>query len=220
MESLKQRRSIGQAWPLLLASASPRRADILRTAGLEFEVRPSEIDEPGPGKDQTPVDLAIQLAGSKAKAVARLHRKSAVIGADTVVILDGEALGKPRDEDDARAMLVRLRERSHDVVTGVAVIRDGNERSGFRRTAVRMRAYSDPEIDAYVRSGAPLDKAGAYGIQDRRFAPVGAIDGCRLNVVGLPLCLLGELMRGRAGEPHTPWIDCPGCPEQRTATIR
>lgn len=220
MESLRQQPSIGQPWPLLLASASPRRADILRTAGLEFEIRPSDIDEPGPGRDQTPVDLAIQLAESKARAVARLHRKSAVIGADTVVILDGEVLGKPGDEEDARAMLVRLRGRSHDVVTGVAVISGSSERSGYRRTAVRMRAYSDPEIDAYVRSGSPLDKAGAYGIQDRPFAPVAAIDGCRLNVVGLPLCLLDELMQGHAGESVAARLDCPGCPEQRTAAVR
>ena len=115
------------------------------------------------------------------------------IGADSVVVLDGEILGKPGDSAEARSMLKALRGRPHEVITGLALDAEDCSFSDTVSTAVRMRAYSDDELEAYVASGRPLDKAGAYAIQDRDFGPVERVDGCYLNVVGLPLC---EVSRG------------------------
>ena len=172
---------------LVLASASPRRRELLSGICSQFEVVPSEIDETledGP----TPEGVA-ELALRKARAVAARAGEAVVLAADTLVVLDGTALGKPADPEEARAMLRRLRGREHEVITGVAVVdsRTGREASLAVVSRVRMAAYSDATLDAYVASGAPLDKAGAYAIQDLGGALVERLAGSYANVVGLPV---------------------------------
>ena len=172
---------------LILASASPRRRELLSGICSQFEVVPSEIDETledGP----TPEGVA-ELALRKARAVAARAGEAVVLAADTLVVLDGTALGKPADPEEARAMLRRLRGREHEVITGVAVVdsRTGREASLAVVSRVRMAAYSDATLDAYVASGAPLDKAGAYAIQDLGGALVERLAGSYANVVGLPV---------------------------------
>jgi len=205
---------------LILASASPRRADILRGAGLTFDVLPSNVDEDALESNRAPAEVAVRLALAKARAVAAQHTESTVIGADTLVVLDGEMLGKPGDDAETRSMLTRLRGRHHEVITGVAAVAGATVLSGFRRTRVLMREYGTAEVETYIRSGLPRDKAGAYGIQDRHFSPVASVEGCRLNVVGLPLCLLGELLRQVAEGFTAKNLECPGCPVQRMAAAR
>ena len=180
--------------PLCLASGSPRRADILRGAGLRFEIVPAEVDE-SPWLDPTAPDRsAARLAAEKAQAVALRHPQSIVLAADTLVVLDGRILGKPAGPDDARAMLERLRGRKHEVITGVAVVYGENSAVGTETTTVSMRRYTPDEVDAYITGGSPFDKAGAYGIQDEPFNPASSISGCYLNVVGLPICLTSRLL--------------------------
>ena len=179
---------------IVLASASPRRAELLRQVGVEFNVVPADIVERHP-PGMAPGDAARQVACDKATAVADLtNRELPVLAADTVVILDDEALGKPRDVDEARAMLSRLSGRTHTVATGVALIGRGEQRaeSWLVETAVTFRAVDAAEIDAYVATGRPLDKAGAYGIQEDASAFVEAVDGCYYAVVGLPLAGLTQ----------------------------
>jgi septum formation protein len=174
---------------IVLASASPRRAELLRQVGVAFDVVPADIVERHP-VGMPPGDAARQVACDKVTAVADLtNRELPVLAADTVVILDDEALGKPRDDDEARAMLSRLSGRTHTVATGVALIGSGEQRveSWLVETAVTFRAVDAAEIDAYVATGRPLDKAGAYGIQEDAAAFVEAVDGCYYAVVGLPL---------------------------------
>jgi MAF protein len=180
--------------PLCLASGSPRRADILRGAGLRFEIDPAEVDE-SPWLDGTAPDRsAARLAAEKAQAVALRHPDAIVLAADTLVVLDGRILGKPAGPDDAREMLGRLRDREHEVITGVAVVYGENSAVDTETTSVNMRGYTPDEVDAYITGGSPLDKAGAYGIQDEPFRPASSISGCYLNVVGLPLCLASRLL--------------------------
>lgn len=152
-----------------------------------FDVEPSEIDETLPG-GPTPEAVG-RLALRKARAVAGRHRDGIVLAADTVVVLDGEPLGKPSGPEEARAMLRRLRGREHEVVTGVAVAdaQSGREKSLVVTSRVFMARYSEATIDAYVASGAPLDKAGAYAIQDLGGALVERLTGSYTNVVGLPV---------------------------------
>jgi septum formation protein len=187
---------------LLLASASPRRRQILQLLGLPFTVATLQVDEDAAQQRfQGPSDeLAQWLARHKAAAALKLPEANGrlVITADTTVLLNGQILGKPRDEAHARALLLSLRGRWHHVVTGIAV---SNKLDGKHRiqaasciTPLLMRAYSKAEIDAYVASADPMDKAGAYGIQNPAFQPTARIDGCYLNVVGLPLCVLVELL--------------------------
>lgn len=176
---------------LLLASASPRRRELLARLGLPFEARATDVDEtllPG----APPTSEAGRLAVLKATAGGD---GPAAIGADTLVVLDGRPLGKPTDEESARSILRALRQRDHEVVTGVAVRNAGRVVSETTTTRVWMRAYSDAEIAAFVASGAAADKAGAYAIQDPLFRPVERITGCYCNVVGLPLGSLTRLLR-------------------------
>jgi septum formation protein len=183
--------------PVILASASPRRLDLLRQIGIEPVVEPADVDETlEPG-----VDVAAAVAGlaaTKARAVAAGHRGQRVIvlGADTLVVLDGEALGKPVDEADARDMLDRLSGREHEVMTGVAIIdaTTGGDVGGVETTIVRFRDLDPDEIDAYVATGEPLDKAGAYGIQGGAAGFVAELTGDHSNVVGLPLALVQRLL--------------------------
>lgn len=183
---------------LILASASPRRLDLLRLAGLEPEVLPANVDE-SPQDGEDPVAHVLRLARAKACAIPDAH--AVVLGADTTVVLDGHSLGKPVDQDDAAAMLSRLQGRSHTVWTGVAV----NDPSGrlaetVISTEVVMAPLSPAAIAAYVATGEPMDKAGAYGIQGRAAAFVARINGSWSNVVGLPLVETLELLRD-AGVP-------------------
>ena len=182
--------------PLVLASTSPRRVQLVREMAVAAQAIAPEADEPAPRPHDDPHDYARSLAEAKARSIA-VDALVPVLGADTVVIAPGgRILGKPVDDDDAREMLRRLRDREHSVVTGVAVIQPGRKEvvSDSLRTRVWMRDFTDEEIDAYVASGTALDRAGAYGIQDDSFAPVSRLAGCRPNVVGLPLCLTSRLL--------------------------
>ena len=193
--------------PLLLASTSPRRRELLERAGLSFQVAAPAVEEE-PRDGETPQALAERLALAKARAVADALRgvgpssqpeggPRLVVGADTLVVApDGRVLGKPRDAAEALDMLRALRGRRHTVVTGVAVVdaATGHARATHRTSAVWMRVYSEEEAQAYVASGEPLDKAGAYAVQDPAFRPASRVEGCLLNVVGLPLCALRELL--------------------------
>jgi 23S rRNA (uracil1939-C5)-methyltransferase len=179
---------------VVLASASPRRRELLLALGLDFVSVASPEDEVI-SSDELPATVAERLALAKARVVVESHGDKAVIGADTIVVLDGAILGKPRDEAEAVDMLKKLRGRQHDVITAVAVIRGGCSIVDHVTTKVAMRNYTDDEIAAYVASGEPMDKAGAYAVQDAIFAPVAGYDGCYLNIVGLPLCLLARLLR-------------------------
>jgi MAF protein len=205
---------------LVLASASPRRRELLLTLGLDFESAASSADEVIDLSDP-PATVAKRLALAKAQAVAVSHSDKAVIGADTIVVLDDMILGKPRDEAEAADMLRRLRGRWHEVITAVAVISGGHSIVEHVSTKVKMRAYTDDEIAAYVASGDPMDKAGAYAVQHPVFAPVESIDGCYLNVVGLPLCLLARMLRdaGVAIRPRPEWLLPQKCQECEGASV-
>jgi septum formation protein len=188
--------------PLLLASASPRRRQIIGLLGLPFSVGVSPIDEDALQKTyQGPVEkLGQWTAEQKARAMHTLPEAAnrVVITADTTVVLDDKELGKPRDAEHAHALLLSLRDRWHHVITGVVVsaIVDGELRlrGASCDTPVLMRPYSEEEINAYIATGDPLDKAGAYGIQHPHFQPTERINGCYFNVVGLPLCTLVTLL--------------------------
>ncbi|MGD8394665.1 MAG: Maf family protein [Candidatus Eiseniibacteriota bacterium] len=184
------------AAPLVLASRSPRRRELLARLGLEFTVEPADIDEIHP-PGLSPREAAEHVAAAKARTVAAARRDGLVIGADTIVILDGEVLGKPEDAAAACRMLARLTGRTHEVVTGVCLVdaAGGRWRCGSEGTRVTMRAASDAEIRAYVASGEPLDKAGAYGAQDLGAFLVERVEGCFYNVVGLPLARLYTMLR-------------------------
>jgi septum formation protein len=186
---------------LILASASPRRRELLERLGLPFEVRPSGIEEPlAAGVPAS--TLATTLARAKAADIADRLRAAGeaalVLGADTLVVFDGQPLGKPTSQGDARAMLRALRGRSHEVVTAV-VVRDaepaGRELTEAVVSQVLMRDYTDDEIAAYVATGEPDDKAGAYAVQGRGRRLVSRVDGCYTNVVGLPLRTTARLLQ-------------------------
>ena len=179
---------------LILASASPRRAEILRSAGIAFGVLSSAVDEtPIPG--EAPQELVQRLAFAKAELVAaRAVGPAIVIAADTVVVLEGEILGKPRTSEDARQMLEKLSGRTHTVLTGVTLIRlpDVERREFVEATQVHFALMSNEEILKYLASGEAFDKAGAYAIQGMAGRFIPRIDGCYFNVVGLPLARLCE----------------------------
>lgn len=185
---------------LILASNSPRRRQLLALGGWAFHVQVAGIDE-SVRAGESPRDYVERLAREKACAIRALARDERVIlGADTTVVIDGDILGKPASAAEARAMLIRLRGRVHQVYTGIAARRvsDGELLSDVVVTDVPMRAYSDDEMERYIQSGDPLDKAGAYGIQSPNFQPVAKMEGCYASVMGLPLCSLARLL-GRLG---------------------
>jgi len=194
---------------IILASASPRRRELLATLGVTFEVVPSHVDESTDEGD--PAVVAKVLARRKAEAVAATHPGALVIGSDTVVVLDGRILGKPGDAAEAREMLTSLRGRSHEVVTGVAVSFGGRALNDHDRTVVHMRDYEDAAIEVFIASGSPFDKAGGYAIQDEAFAPVARFEGCRCNVVGLPLATLRGLLAQFGVRTTRPEVECPVC---------
>ena len=204
---------------LILASASPRRRELLAALGMPFAVAVAEVDESvQPG--EAPAAAALRLARLKAEVVAgRTPDGAVVLGADTVVALGDRIFGKPADADEAAAMLRALRGRTHTVITGVALVDRQRARIcvDAPSTAVTMRAYTDTEIAASIAAGTPFDKAGAYAIQDEAFAPVARIDGCYCNVVGLPLWTLWLLLRELRPKLHpNPPSDirriCVACP--------
>jgi septum formation protein len=177
---------------LILASASARRAEILRDAGLSFVVLSSVVDET-PYPNESPNDLVERLALTKADLVAaRAIGPAIVIGADTVISLDGHILGKPRSTDDARHMLEKLSGRTHSVVTGIALIRlpDAERRTFVESTLVHFAALTSDEILRYLAAGEPHDKAGAYAIQGHAGRFIPRVEGCYFNIVGLPLSRL------------------------------
>jgi len=169
---------------VVLASASPRRRELLRLVGIEHTVIPADIDEDYP-PGEAPAVYAERLAREKAGAIDRAD--AVVIGSDTIVVVDGDVLGKPRDREQAVAMLRRLSGRAHVVMTGVAVAWRGRMSSGVEEVSVTFRALSDDEIRRYVETGEPMDKAGAYGIQGFGATIVDRVDGDYFAVMGLPL---------------------------------
>jgi septum formation protein len=171
---------------LILASASPRRAELLRNAAIPFTVDPAHITEQ-PAAHEQPVDYAQRLARDKARAVFARHPESAVLGADTVVVVDEHLLEKPNDKPDAARMLRLLSGRTHQVITGVCLVAPGFEQTEAEITQVVFGALLEREIAAYVASGEPMDKAGAYAIQGMASRWVERIEGCYFNVVGLPV---------------------------------
>lgn len=179
---------------LILASASPRRAELLRNAGIPFAVDPSHVLEQ-PIASERPDAYVQRLARDKALAVFARHHKDAVLGADTVVVVDDHLLEKPTDAEDAARMLRLLSGRTHRVISGVSVVAPGFERTEAELTQVTFVEISAEEIDDYVRSGEPMDKAGAYGIQGMASRWVSKIDGCYFNVVGLPVARVYRLLR-------------------------
>ena len=184
---------------LVLGSASPRRADLMRQLELPFEILPSPEEEPIPAT-QIPADYAIESATAKARAVTGLLQSrdqtqdAIVIGADTIVCLDDAILGKPRDAADAMAMLQSLSGNVHQVYTGLALQSSEKILREAVCTKVEMNAFTAADIAAYIHSGEPLDKAGAYGIQGLGARFIEHIEGCYYNVVGLPLARLCALL--------------------------
>lgn len=185
---------------LILASASPRRSEILRNAGLQFEIRKTDVDESRLA-DELPGDYVRRLALTKALSAAADYREfdgeALVLGADTVVVVDADILGKPASQDDARTMLRRLSGRIHEVHTGLALLRTpGAERRVLEEiTRVHFASLSEQEIEDYIATGEPFDKAGAYAIQGIGGRYVTRIEGCYFNVMGLPLAKLWPLLR-------------------------
>lgn len=183
--------------PLTLASASPRRRELLQALGAPFAVAPSAVDEDGMDDEDGPDAYVGALALAKAMDVAVSQGGDGVVlGADTTVVVDGRRLGKPGSADEARAMLAALRGRRHEVLTGVALVdaRSGRHRVHVERSQVWMREYTGAELEAYVATGGPLDKAGGYAVQDTVFHPAEGVEGCYFNVMGLPVCRLGALL--------------------------
>lgn len=190
---------------LVLASASPRRQELLRNAGISFVVRPMNIPEV-PDAGEGPREFAERLAKEKAFAAYRQVGEEFILGADTVVVVDGMILGKPEDGDDAARMLRLLSGRTHEVITGVCLLSPGLEIGGnpeidveSERTTVTMERLTDDDIRFYVATGEPMDKAGAYAIQGIASRWIPCIEGDYSNVVGLPVALVyGMLKRRRA----------------------
>ena len=191
---------------LVLASASPRRRELMSGMGLEFDITPADVDEePLPG--ESPQAMVERLSRDKALRVAETITEGFVVGADSTVVHEGESIGKPRDDDEARAMLRRLRGTIHHVCTGLTVV---NASTGIALTTsmtseITLRDFTDEEIDASIATGTPQDKAGAYAVQDTGLRPASSWDGCYHNIVGLPTCKL-LLMLGELGwTPHPDW---------------
>jgi septum formation protein len=178
--------------PLVLASSSPRRREILAALGLAFDVRAADVDE-ALRDGESPFDAAERLAREKAVAVAAGAADALVVAADTLVVRDGEALGKPKGRADARRMLALLAGRAHEVVTGVALALGGRIASGREVTRVVLAPMTPAEIEAYAASGEPDDKAGAYAMQGLGGLFVERVEGSPSNVVGLPVRLLYTL---------------------------
>ena len=186
---------------IVLASASPRRKQLLEMLGIEnLKILPAKGEEIAP-ENAAPQELVMALAAHKAREVAeQCAADDLVIGADTIVWLDGRPLGKPHSEDEAARMLRSLSGRTHRVYTGVALVRGGETITGCEESGVTFRELTDDEIRRYVQSGEPMDKAGAYGAQGRGALLVKRIEGDFFNVMGLPLCRLGQMLKEQGVE--------------------
>jgi septum formation protein len=184
-------------YPLVLASGSPRRRELLAQAGYRFEIQVSSVAE-SRRPDEDAIRFATRLAREKAENVFARHAPGVVVlGADTVVVCDGEVMGKPVDAADATRMLLRLSGRTHQVVTGVALVwSEASAQVAAELTHVTMRTISPQEVSDYVAGGEPMDKAGAYAIQGYAGRWIPRINGCYFNVVGLPLALVTSLLEG------------------------
>jgi septum formation protein len=194
---------------VVLASASPRRQELLRNAGISFVAQPADVDET-PFAGEPPRDCAERLARQKALAVWRVRPQDVVLGADTIVVIKEMILGKPRDADDAARMLRMLSGRVHQVITGVCLVRPGAggqepgasaARTASETTLVTMCELSNEEIRAYVATGEPMDKAGGYAIQGMASRWIPRIEGDYSNVVGLPVALVYRMLRNTATIP-------------------
>jgi septum formation protein len=178
---------------LVLASGSPRRSEILTSVGWDFEKIVADVDETEfPGEN--PSNYVQRLAQAKAEAVAKDHPNKIVLGADTTVVLDNQIIGKPIDFDEARRMLKILSGRTHEVLTGVAVVNEGKIELGLQRTKVKFATLNNEEIEFLVEFGEPLDKAGAYAVQAQAALFIEGIEGDYWNVVGLPINLVYQLV--------------------------
>ena len=182
--------------PLILASASPRRKELLSAVGLTFKVRPADVDETGL-PDENPRAHVRRLSAEKAAVIARRYPKALVLGADTIVVIDGQILGKPRDQKQARAMMRQLSNRKHTVFTGftIACKQTGAAKTGVVQSAVYFKEISPDEMDWYVNSREPYDKAGGYAAQGMGASFIQAIRGSYTNVIGLPLCEVMEALK-------------------------
>ena len=199
---------------LILASASPRRRELLAALMDSFEIVPSGVEEPLEG---SPVENAVGLALAKARDVFERNPGDIVIGADTIVFRDGRSYGKPQDAWDALEMWRELRGRVHDVVTGVAVVSSAGELTAATISNVTLNDLPDDDIRTYIGSGRPMDKAGAYAIQDEDVPTVSRLDGCYCNVMGLPLWSLRRLLTPagiEASEPSRALERCAVCPDR------
>lgn len=180
---------------LILASMSPRRREILKMAGYDFLVRPADIDESVP-EGIPPEKAVVMTAEKKAAAVSgSFTPEDVVLAADTVVAFDGEIIGKPSSPEDAVAILKRLSGSTHTVYTGYCIIRGDEHISGAEATEVTFRSLTADEIEKYVQSGEPMDKAGAYGLQGMACSFASRLNGDYFNVIGLPICTIGEILK-------------------------
>lgn len=181
---------------LILASGSPRRKELMEDLGLEFQVIAADVTEDAlPG--EAPQDMVMRLSLEKASSVAENLKDGYVIGGDSMVVLDGQALGKPVNADDARRMLRRLSGTRHQVMTGISVLNaaTGKRMTEFMASPIKLRILTEAEIDTSIMSGAPFDKAGAYAVQDQELRPAEWWQGCYPNIVGLPVCRLLEMLQ-------------------------
>ncbi len=190
---------------LILASASPRRSALLRQVGIPHSVIASDVQEERRPEHLSPAETALYLALQKARRVAAGLGEGLVLGADTIVVHRGELLGKPASPEEARRMLHHLSGEQHSVITGLALVdaKTGREESAYEETRVWMRVLGEELIDAYVATGEPMDKAGAYAIQGKAALFVKKIEGCYFNVVGLPLFQLTLLLSRMDIKPWT-----------------
>ena len=219
--------SMAKTRRVVLASASPRRRALVEAFGTPIQAVIPATVEPPPHVGQTAEEYVLSLSLAKATEAAAQDRDAVVLAADTTVKIDDQVLGKPSGPKEARQMLGRLRGRTHRVVTGVTALdsRSGRSYSSSKSTAVSMRSYSDHDVEVYVSSREPFDKAGGYAVQDPVFDPAEAVDGCYLNVVGLPLCevmtllaQLGAPVRIRPG--WRPPDRCDRCPLRQMQEAR
>ena len=186
---------------IILASKSPRRIEILEAVGAIFEVIPANIDE-SVDENILPHKAVCEISERKARYVANLlsnPKDTLIISADTVVVFDGKIIGKPKDKQHAKEILTLLSGNSHFVYTGFTLYKDGNYFTDYESTKVDFRVLSEEEIDAYIESGEPFDKAGAYGIQEKGALFVSGIHGDYYNVMGLPICRLAEECKNKFG---------------------
>ena len=181
---------------LVLASASPRRRDLVRALDVPVELAAPDVEEGPALPGETPERYVSRLSLKKARAWADGGSPALVIGADTAVVIGGRILGKPSDREEASRMLAALRGREHTVVTGVTLLRhpSGHALQSARSSGVRIRAYSDAEVAGYLGAGTYRDKAGGYAVQDTDFRPAERVEGCYLNAMGFPLCRVAEML--------------------------